>query len=233
MCDSLPLKGETIVFTGSAEPQEAMELARSYGARPMYIPLIQTVINTGQPPDLSRYDWLIFTSAAAVEAFRRCHLQTAAKFAAVGEKTAAALQKVGWNVDFMPSVFSAEAFAKEFPAVAGRAACLFIKGAKAKDTITAMPLQVDEWTVYDTEALSENARQLSAMQDLTVVFASPSAVRAFTEAGGQWETIRPAAIGHVTKEAIEQAGGHVMAIPKKYTYTEVIETLAKGSCSND
>ena len=53
-----------------------------------------------------------------------------------------------------------------------------------------MPMQVDEWIIYDTALKIENARELAGMHGAIVIFASPSAVRAFTEAGGDWKAIR-------------------------------------------
>lgn len=233
MFDRLPLIGKTIVFTGSKEPTDAVAMVELYGGKAMYLPLIETSIRQSQLPDFGCYDWLIFTSATSVEAFGQLHAETTAKIAAVGEKTAEKLEEYGYTANFMPSVYSADCFVEEFPEVAGDARCLFIKGALAKNTIVSMPLQVDEWIIYDTTLKIENARELAGMSDVIVIFASPSAVKAFLEAKGDWQTVRAAAIGHVTERAIAESGGAAEFIPKKYTYTEVINEIVKGSCLHD
>lgn len=233
MFDALPLTGETIVFTGSKEPMEAMEMVVLYGGKALYLPLIETSIRQSQLPDFGCYDWLIFTSATSADAFGQLHAETGAKIAAVGEKTAEKLEQYGYAVDFTPSVYSADRFVEEFPAVAGDAKCLFIKGALAKSTIASMPMQVDEWIIYDTALKIENARELIGMPGVIAVFASPSAVQAFTEAGGDWSAIRAAAIGHVTERAIRESGGKAEFIPHKYTFTEVINEIMKGSFLHD
>ena len=228
-----PLHGETIVFTGSSFPEDAAELARQYGAKMKYVPLIKTVPTGTEAPDLAGYDWLIFTSASAVEAFRSYGIKPDARLAAVGNKTAEALEAAGFRVGFVPSVFSADVFVKEFPDAAGNAKCLFIKGVRAKETILQLPVPVDEWTVYDTVPDNANAERLAGMNDVTVIFASPSAVETFSQAGGKWDAIRAAAIGYVTEQAIMDAGGRVEAVPHHHTYEEVIETIVKGRTQHD
>lgn len=228
-----PLQGDLIIFTGTSLPEEAVRLAESYGAAVNYIPLIQTVPTDEPAPDLNDYDWLIFTSASAVEAFHEQHVRPTAKIAAVGSKTAEALEQAGFNVDFVPSVFAADAFIREFPDVAQCGRCLFVRGARAKDTILKLPLEVDDWTVYDTAPCKDNAERLVEMNNVIVVFASPSAVEVFTEAGGKWEVIEAAAIGYVTEQAIKKAGGRIIAVPDRHTYPDVIRTIVKGRVQND
>lgn len=234
MCDStLPLKGVTVVFTGSNKPQESVEYTEKLGGTAHYLPLIETSVRQSLLPDFDCYDWLIFTSGNSAEAFCQLTMETTAKIAAVGEKTAEVLEQHGYQVSFMPSVYSADVFVQEFPEVAGDANCLFIKGSLAKNTIASMPMKVDEWIIYETAFKIENAEKLKALKDVTVIFASPSAVSAYREAGGDWSGIRVAAIGHVTENAILQEGGTVDFIPEKYTYIEVINEIAKGSLKND
>lgn len=225
------LGGETIVFTGSREPAEAVRHAHSLGAETLYLPLVTTSIRQSEKPDFNSYDWLIFTSRTSAQAFCQLHETVGAKIAAVGDQTAAVLRQHGYTPDFIPQIFSADHFIQEFPSIAGQAKCLFIKGSLAKNTIASMPMQVDEWTVYDTVLNMENAEKLVLLKDIIILFASPSAVSAYRQAGGDWSSIRTAAIGHVTKKAIAENGGTVDFTPEKYTYIEVINEIAKGSFS--
>ncbi|WP_416144462.1 hypothetical protein [Planococcus koreensis] len=41
MSEKLPLTGETIIFTGSKEPEGAMALTASLGGEAIYLPLIE------------------------------------------------------------------------------------------------------------------------------------------------------------------------------------------------
>lgn len=229
--EKLLLEGETIVFTGSREPAEAVRHAKSLGAETLYLPLVTTSIRQSEKPDFNSYDWLIFTSRTSAEAFCQLHETVGAKIAAVGDQTAAVLKQHGYTPDFIPQIFSADNFIQEFPAIAGDAKCLFIKGSLAKNTISSMAMQVDEWTVYDTVLNKDNAEKVMLLKDITILFASPSAVSAYRQAGGDWSNIRIAAIGHVTKQAIQANGGTVDFTPEKYTYIEVINEIAKGSLS--
>lgn len=225
------LEGKTIVFTGSRKPVEAISHAQSFGAKTNYLPLVETIVRQSEKPDFTEYDWLIFTSRTSAEVFCTLNETVTAKIAAVGDQTAAVLEKHGHQVDFIPKVFSADHFIQEFPPISGVAKCLFIKGQMAKNTISSMLMQVDEWTVYDTVLNSDNAKTVTQLKDVIVLFASPSAVSAYRQAGGDWSTIQIAAIGHVTKKAIIANGGTVDFTPKKYTYIEVINEIAKGSLS--
>ncbi len=213
-------------------PKEAQQLAVRCGAAVQYIPLIETKLIDTEVPDFDQYDWLIFTSRTSAEAFCRLTPHVTAKLAAVGDKTAELLAQHGYSIDFIPTVYSADVFVQEFPEVAGNARCLFVRGTLAKDTILSMPLNIDEWTVYDTVKKQDQASLLAKLEDVTVVFASPSAVAAYTEAGGDFRRIQAAAIGHITEKAILDAGGVVQFRPHKYTYSDVIHEIMKGSCSS-
>ncbi|TWT08997.1 uroporphyrinogen-III synthase [Planomicrobium sp. CPCC 101079] len=230
---NFPLRGETVVFTGSKKPVEAMERVGELGGNAVYLPLIKTVVRQSELPDFDAYDWLIFTSRNSAEAFCLLDVPVKRKIAAVGEKTAEVLRENGYQVDFMPSVYSADRFVEEFPEQAGQDRCLFIKGSLAKNTIASMPIPVDEWVIYETTLNIGNAKKLAAMKNAAVLFASPSAVSAYREAGGDWQGIKVAAIGHVTRDAILKTGGQVDFIPEKYTILDALNEIVKGSCFNE
>lgn len=232
MCNSgQSLNGKTVVFTGSTFPQEAARKVEELGGKAQYLPLIETSIRQTEGPNFSDYGWLIFTSRTSAQAFCQLHAADVPKIAAVGEKTAEVLRRNGYQVDFIPQVFSADNFVKEFPAIADGEKCLFIKGGLAKNTIASMPLPVDEWVIYDTNLLLQNAQLLKEMKHQTIIFASPSAVSAYRKVGGDWRDIELAAIGHVTEKAIKDAGGHIDFIPADYTYLDVVNEIAKGRCT--
>lgn len=225
------LEGKTVVFTGSTFPREAAGKVEELGGKAVYLPLIETSIRQTETPDFSAYGWLIFTSRTSAQAFSQLHADAVPKIAAVGEKTAEVLRRNGYRVDFIPRVFSADNFVTEFPAVANGEKCLFIKGGLAKNTIASMPMPIDEWIIYDTNLLLENAQLLKEMKHQTIIFASPSAVSAYRKVGGEWGDTEVAAIGHVTEKAIKDEGGHIDFIPPNYTYLDVVNEIAKGRCT--
>ncbi len=243
-CD---LRGQTIVFTGQPRTNEALLEVERMGGRSQIFPLIQTHEVTTQDEtfiaELRSYDWLIFTSQNAVAAFeqklvrhnvRINHLPC--KIAAVGSKTAEAIQKVGFRVSFMPTIYSADVFIQQFPMASSRSErCLFIKGSLAKKTIKEGLVQsVDEWTVYETLPDVKTAIELlpyiEQHANSIVIFASPSAVEVYAREIAPttgWNRITTAAIGHVTAAALEKHGAPVHIQPKTYTYLALIKKIAQ------
>ena len=223
-----------------------MEVER-FGGSAKVFPLIQTRETIVQDQEfikkIQQYEWLIFTSQNAVSAFyskvKRHDLDLNSinsRIAAVGIKTSAFLEALGLKVDFMPSVYSADVFVREFPAVSKHSEkCLFLRGSLAKPTIKAgLIQQVDEWTVYETlpdvQTAGELAGFLAENRKAIIAFASPSAVKVFSEhvapAVG-WEAIKTAAIGHITAEALRKHGAQVHVLPKVYTWLALVQEIAK------
>jgi uroporphyrinogen-III synthase len=243
------LAGKTIILTGSSVVQPIAQLIEENGGEVLHFPLIETVeLITPEDPQwlaqLQTYDWLIFTSQNAVTSFfSKCvrhqvvvpnHL----KIAAVGEKTAARLQANGLQVDFMPTIFSADVFVQQFALAEGERA-LFLRGSLAKDTIRAS-IAVDEWTVYETKSclkhLNDLEKALVQCEQPIVIFASPSAVDIYAKRivpDLDWGYVKFASIGHVTTAALAKYGVTPIVQPKTYTMQAVIEQLILEETTND
>lgn len=248
MSKVLPLKGETVIFTGTPKSSEAAELVKSYGGTPVSIPLIE-VDEIKSRQDKQRLqqsmdaDWLIFTSQSAVAAFRkkleRHHIDPSSfrgKVAAVGTRTAASLDKLGFSVSFIPSVFSADVFVKQFkPDEYGPLRVLFLKGSLAGSIIREeLPFHVEEWTVYETKSAAHAAdkliKKIAHEEQVSILFASPSAVEVFASRVAPkttWKGFTVCAIGHVTERALLKVGAPVHVIPETYTLVELVHELAK------
>ena len=133
--DRKPLFGRRIIVTRArAQASDFAECLQSYGAEVIQFPMIET-----QPiPDnaaldqaiaqLATYNWVIFTSANAVEYFYR-HLRENGKDArslsnacicAVGSKTVAALDQIGIRTDYVPSQARGAIVAAELEGVQGQ-----------------------------------------------------------------------------------------------------------------
>jgi uroporphyrinogen-III synthase len=128
---------------------QASDLAaqlEALGATPILIPTIEII-----PPAsfsaldaaltcLRTYDWLIFTSTNAVEAFHRRaqfnHLtQLPKKIAAIGPATERAVNAIGLNVDLLPPQYVAESLAEALlPEAPGRS-FLLVRATEARDLL--------------------------------------------------------------------------------------------------
>lgn len=244
----LPLAGETVIFTGTPKSDEAAELVKAYGGAAVSIPLIEVKeIQKSTDAQKLRHafkaDWLIFTSQSAVAAFRekmkRAGLSAenfTGKVAAVGTKTAAALDRLGFSVSFIPTVFSADVFVKQFkPEEQKNLHVVFLKGSLAGKVIREqLPFHVSEWTVYETtsavHAADKLVRHIRQCDNVSVLFASPSAVEVF--AGRvvpktSWHGFTVCAIGHITERALLKAGAPVHVKPETYTLIDLVHALAK------
>lgn len=241
------LQGQTIVFTGQPKSDEAFLEVTRLGGEFISFPLIRTQEETFQDEQfinsLHTYDWLIFTSQNAVVAFEQKVLRhkilvdsLPCKIAAVGSKTATALERIGFHVTFTPTTFSADAFVQQFPLVAGYSdTCLFLRGSLAKATIKeGISQSVDEWTVYETLPDEGNAKSLgdylTQHPHVFVAFASPSSVEVFTREIAPkigWNDMTIAAIGHVTATALKKQGVAVHIQPTTYTWLALIQEIAK------
>lgn len=240
------LQGQTIVFTGQPKSDEAFLEVERLGGKALAFPLIRTQEVTFQDDyfikKLEAYEWLIFTSQNAVAAFNQklvrhgIRIDTVInKIAAVGSKTARALESIGFQVNFMPTTFSADEFVKEFPFVAGHSdSCLFLRGSLAKPTIKdGLSQNVDEWTVYETIPDVTNAKglrdYLKKHPNVIVAFASPSSVEVFASEIApktDWNRLTIAAIGHITASALKNQGAPVHIMPTTYTWLSLVQEIA-------
>ncbi|WP_341299942.1 uroporphyrinogen-III synthase [Lysinibacillus sp. FSL H8-0500] len=248
MHSNLPLKGKTLLLTGTAKTASIIDDITALGGYAVMAPLIETCerINSDDTEYIRlarQMDWLIFTSQNAVDAFAskmQQHQVSVQDFqgniASIGTKTTTALEQLGFQVSFMPSIFSADIFVKEFPSIAGhQPRCLFIRGEKAKSTLKdGLPFELKEWTVYETverhDQTSIIVNCIQQHQDVTVIFASPSAVDVYAKdvvPYVSWQATRIAAIGHITEAALQQYGATVEIMPSVYTMQAVIEEIMK------
>ncbi|MCG3089274.1 uroporphyrinogen-III synthase [Sporosarcina cyprini] len=248
MTDGKPLAGETVIFTGTKKSPEVFDVVERYGGHPIAAPLIRVeeiveATDESRMRECNQFDWLIFTSQSAVRAFHakmeRFHLsadQFTLNIAAVGTQTAAALERLGFTVGFIPTVFSADTFVQQFrPSGDRKMKVLFLRGSLAGSLIREeLPFAVEEWTVYRTESAIESVetiiRLIQTGTSVSVLFASPSAVHVFAEnvaTAVGWEGFTIGAIGHVTEQALLDEGAPVHATPEIYTLMELVNALAR------
>jgi uroporphyrinogen-III synthase len=167
------------------------------------------------------YDWVVFTSARAVDAVlaRGGEALAAARVASVGPATSARLQEAGFRPDLVPDAANAAALAAALAArLRGGERILFPRadnaGPAVKAVLTAAGAEVDDPVAYRTESDPEAPQRLAAALAAgadAVVFASGEAVARYLAAGGPRD-LPAVCIGPVTAAAAQAAGfGRVRA----------------------
>ncbi|ANB60569.1 uroporphyrinogen-III synthase [Anoxybacteroides amylolyticum] len=245
----LPLSGKTVLVTREKEQARAFsEQLKKAGAIPLEIPLISVsaVSETKEIKEcvrhLSRYDWLVFTSANGVRFFFTFIRDTMPlpNVAVVGKKTATALEKRGITPSVVPDEFIAEGLAEAMKSlVKPNDRVLLVKGNLArpalKESLVHLGADVTDLVVYETKMNDSSKAQLldllkkNAIDILT--FTSPSTVESFMNVMNEikWEPLLAhcviACIGPVTKQAAENVGLMVHICPEQYTIDGMIKAM--------
>jgi uroporphyrinogen-III synthase len=179
----MPLHRKRVLITRTR--RQASDLAaqlEALGATIILVPTIEIV-----PPDsfsaldaaltcLRTYDWLLFTSANAVEAFHRraqlLHLtQLPKKIGVIGPATLSAANAIGLAVDLVPPQYVAESLtAALLPDAAGKS-FLLVRAAEARDHLPEI-LTAAGATVTIAEAY-RNQLPPDSIPALQALFAAP------------------------------------------------------------
>lgn len=250
MINVLPLANKRILITRPRH--QASELAsrlEALGAVALTIPSIEIV-----PPEsyalldaslakLETYDWLVFTSANAVEAFylRRDSAIIPKRIAVIGPATERAVQGIGLSVDLIPPKYIAESLAEALtPKVSGKR-ILLIRAAEARD-ILPEALTVAGAAVTIAEAYRNRIppESIPALQQLfaspiiypdAITFTSASTARnlvALLEAADLAlpESVILASIGPITSQALRDLGYSPQLEAAEATISALIQSLA-------
>ena len=182
---------KTILVTRPAGGDDPLVVElQSRGHRVVAVPTVATRSVAVDWPDITRFDWVVLTSAAGVAALPET--PSGPRWAAVGEATAAALRARGVGVDLVPAEASGTALAAALPDPAG-ARALLVRASLADgdlpDALRARGAFVTEVTAYETVEGPEESREplhraMSEAGVSVVVFASGSAVRGYVKLGG-------------------------------------------------
>jgi uroporphyrinogen-III synthase len=228
---------------------ELMTGLASLGAIASEVPLIELRPPSDPRPldaalaDLGRYDWMVFTSANAVEAVctRMAALAVAlppgVSLASVGPATSEAVHAAwpGARVSVEPVAdFRAAALVAAFDRalVLGRRVLLPVSDRAAETVsrgLTARGALVDRVVAYRTVSADGGQALGLILRDGVdaAVFASPSAVEAFAAfAGADGRTVPAAVIGPTTAEAARAAGLTVLAVAQPSTVEGLLAALA-------
>jgi uroporphyrinogen III methyltransferase/synthase len=262
--DDRPLFGRRIVVTRSREQAgELVEMLEERGAEAIQAPTIRIA-----PPDDSEaldraaagaagYDWIVFTSANAVEAFlgrlqQRGDIRElkGVRVCAIGPSTAQRIARFGLRADLTPDESRAEGVFEALQAagpLSGRRVLLpraDIAREVLPDQLRDAGADVIEVIAYRTVLATAERdsdydiyRMLLERQIDAVTFTSASTVRNFARMLGEEQaadllnTTVVAAIGPVTAEAAQQLGIGVTVVPKKYTIPDLVDALVEHFAS--
>ncbi len=180
------LNGRLVVVTRAAHQSLGfIQLLESLGARVVQFPVIAIAPPADWAPvdqaiaALTTYDWLVFTSANAVDAFfdRAGELTPTARIAVIGPATAQAVARRGLSVDLQPANHIAEGLVAEFAALPFAGVRLLIpRAASARDVLPdalrMQGAQVDLVDVYRNTLPTEVAPFPDAPDWITFTSAS-------------------------------------------------------------
>lgn len=257
-----PLFGRRVVVTRArAQASKLSDRLLELGAEPLECPVIQIAPPDDPEPlrraagEVGTYDWAVFTSANGVEAFfaaldeRGGDARTfgAARVAAIGSETAAALAARGIRADAVPDEFRAEGVLAAFPADLRGVRVLLARAAEARDVLPAelrrRGAEVNEVAAYRT-VLGEGGCGAGRLREMlgagevdAVTFTSSSTVRNLLRVlGGGSEEGRAeaarllsrttlASIGPVTTKTAQEMGLTVQVEAAEYTIAGLVEAL--------
>lgn len=226
------LENKTIVITRPEEDGIALKKKLEQLSANVYLfPTIEIVANDSDKQvlealkEVEAFDWIIFTSAKGVDFFvgrgksMYLPISNQTKIAAVGPGTAKKAKGYGLSVDFMPTKYTTEYFAKELHDINGKKILLarsHIGSKKFAQDLRNKGAIVTDIPIYKTVFLDKRDRVFEQMVNDSVIdyiiFTSPSTVQGFMERirksdiTGMVLSIPVFSIGPVTTRAAKNAG---------------------------
>jgi uroporphyrinogen III methyltransferase/synthase len=258
--DDRPLFGRRIVVTRSREQAgELVEMLEERGAEAIQAPTIRIA-----PPedmealdracvDAGAYDWIVFTSANAVDTFMTRLLASGdvrdlkgVRLCAIGPSTAQRLARYGMRVDLTPAEARSEAVIDALKSAGNlKGLRLLLPRADIARELLADQLRdagadVSEVAAYRTllaggerDGDHDIYRMLLDRQIDAVTFTSASTVKNFAKIFGEEQaadllnTTVVASIGPVTAEAAQQLGINTTVMPERYTIPDLVDALVE------
>ena len=258
--DDRPLFGRRIVVTRSREhAAELIDMLEERGAEAIAAPTIRVAPPQDPSPledaiaEASRFDWIVFTNANAVDSFMSKLLAAGdvrdlkgIRLCAIGASSASRLQQYGIRVDLMPAEYRVEALLEALSETAPleNQRFLLLHADNGRELLVEELRQagaeVTEVAAYRTslaqaerESDQDIYRMLLDRQIHAVIFTSASTVRNFAEIYGREQaadllsTTVVASIGPVTAETAQQLGITTTVMPERYTIPDLVDALVE------
>ncbi len=249
--DARPLFGKRVLVTRPREQAaDFVAQLQALGAEPIEAPMIRIVPPTDFGPldeacsSIDQFDWAVFTSGNAVDAFMGRLLASDAdvralghvRLCAIGAGTAERFTRFGIKLDLLPAESRAEASCRRCSRWAtspDSGSCCRAPTSAARSSArncASVAPRSTEVIAYRTVAIDPERegepdvyRMLLDGRIDVVTFTSPSAVRSFAELYGAdaaadlLHATAVAAIGPVTAEAAAQLGISCSIVPTQYS----------------
>lgn len=259
--DARPLFGKRVLVTRPREQAaEFVSLLQALGADPIEAPMIRIAPPTDFAPlddacaQIDTFDWAVFTSGNAVDAFMGRLLASAAdvralkgvKLCAIGAGTSERFTKYGIKIDLLPAENRAESVLQALLETGDvKGLRILLPRADIGREVIGEELRkrgslVTEVIAYRTVAIDPERegepdvyRMLLDRRIDVVTFTSPSSVRSFAELYGAEAAAdllgqtAVAAIGPVTAEAAAQLGIECSIVPSQYTIQALCSAIVK------
>ena len=244
--ENLPLHGKCVMVTRTRKQgSEIASLLQDFGAEVEECPLIEILPPQNEDSfvrkmkNISKYEWLIFTSPNGVQYFFETLLNeeldirslAKVKIAVVGPATQKALRKYGFLSDLMPQTYQVEALLTEFEnqKIEGKK-LLWVRPEKANDIFISelekLGAEVETYIAYRT--VPRKIKNSSLEKIDLVIFASSSAVESFFDLFAEIPpSLKFASIGPITTHSLQKKG-YVPAIQaKESTIESLLESIIK------
>ena len=259
--DERPLFGRRIVVTRPREDApELVDRLAALGAEAIEAPMIRIVPPEDYAPldealtELDRFDWIVFTSANAVDQFMARLLAgpgdtralKGVRLCTVGPTTRDRLQRYALKVDLMPSEGRPEGLVQALRSLGSlTGARMLLPRAnvgreRLVEELRTTGAEVTEVTAYrvlladaEREGEPDIYRMLLDRSIDAVTFTSASSVRNFVtllgadQAADLLRQTAVACIGPVTAEAAAQVGIGTTIMPQEYTIPALVEAITK------
>jgi len=250
-----PLFGQKVLVTRArSQASELSAKIQELGGEAIEFPVIKIVPPTNTEPlkeaykQLDSFDWIIFTSVNGVSTFFEqlkenkidIRKMGKARIAAIGSKTAEALQEKGLIVDIIPEEFRAEGLLNslEGEIKAGQKVLLPRADIARKilpQVLREKGLEVVEVDAYETVLDAENKAEIVELlreKDVQIItFTSSSTVKNFMEAIKDEEVeqllegVTLASIGPITTKTAQDLGLKVDVTASEYTIDGLVEAI--------
>ena len=224
------------------------QLLSKYGAEPVPFPVIKIApVSDSQIPqkafeELGHFDWLVFTSANGVKMLDRyapkLTLPPLLKVAAVGPKTAEAIQKRGWQADVVPERYVAKAILQGLGNISGKRILLArgnLSDQEFPAEMRALGADVTDLVVYRTDRANPDPKSYQQFRRSVdvITFTSASAVFSFVsiikDAGMDIFQLpgNPifAYIGPITSKAAQDNNLPLNVIAQQHTLEGLVDAL--------
>lgn len=247
-----PLQNKKLLITRAEHQTDSfIKLLENKGAETISLPMIAIRAIENQEniikelTQLEDVDWLVFTSVntvnyffEAIEKYQiKVHFLTHLRIATVGEKTKAALEKVGYRSSFVPIEYTAEMLAKQIP-IFGDERILIPQSSKANNEyVNLLSQQCKEvitlpiYENYNPTYSKTEIESVLASQVDWITFFSGSAVENFCQHLSKYHLElsheKIAVIGSSTEKVAVNNGLKINLVAEPYTAEGMLNELLK------